>query len=524
MAHRPGFLIPNSNDPIVSYRQAEPDAGDFSVLGNDRYGVFYGCLLAVNTLSLALTGGPHIVMSNGTILVIESAAEITLNTGSSTDRFDLVGWDTTSSALTVVPGAPVDDPTFPDLPADFVLFAAAFVPAGASSITASNVIDKRVLLLNGARGAAAADAMFLQNRIPGVGVGFQALGDGSMSWSDGIVSLALTDDQLTVSGRALRALNGLNVTGAVTVTGPATVSGVLTASNYKRGAGDPNGLSISGEYGDEFSNTLTGQKYIWRGEEVGWAEIYADEYPPGTIISSLLTGTAAATHMVGWIPLLGGTFSDAEMGRIPDLGEPFSAWDNGNGTWTVPNLTSKFLGGGTPGDLGGANQVVLSVAQLPSHQHFGGAGATGSGGGHGHTIAVSGGGDHVHTVGSGSHSHTVSDPGHFHNGNHGDNVPTNFIVAEWGGVNKIDGPFHDTSHTWSVGPAIKTTINTTGVTIPASGAHSHTVAQAGSHTHTATVTSAGAHTHTFPTETAVGQGNPVSTVPAHLGVTYYVKV
>lgn len=524
MTHRPGFLIPNSNDPIVSYRQAEPDAGDFSVLGNDRYGVFYGCLLAVNTLSLAMTGGPHVIMSNGVVQVIEASGEVTLNTGSSTDRFDLVGWDTLSSSLTVVPGAPVDDPTFPAIPDGFVIFAAVFVPAGASSITSINVVDKRVLLLNGARGSAASDEVFLQNRYAGGGVGFQALGDGSMSWADGAVSLALTGDQLTVSGRALRALNGLNVTGSVVVNGSASLTGTLTASNYKRGNGDPNGLSISGTYGDEYNNLLTGQKYIWRGDEVGWAEIYADEYPPGTVIASLLSGSAAATHMVGWIPLLGGTFSDAEMGRIPSLGDPFSAWDNDNGTWTVPNLTGRFLAGGAVGTLGGNSQVVLSTAQLPSHRHFSGAGATGASGGHNHTISVSAGGDHAHTVGSGSHTHTLADPGHSHSGNHGDNVPTNIIVAEWGGVNKIDGPFHDTSHTWSVGPSLITTVEKTGVTVQQSGAHTHTISSAPTHTHTATVTSEGTHSHTFPAETAVGQGNPVPIVPSNIGVTYYVKV
>ena len=526
MAHRPGFLIPNASDPIVSYRQAEPDAGDFSILGNDRYGVFYGCTLIPSGLSVALGAGPHIILADGSVTQIPNSGSVTLNTGSTTDRFDLVGWDTVSGGLSVIPGTPVDDPTFAEIPANFVVFAAVLVVAGASSVLPANVIDKRRMLLQGARGAAGADQTFLKNLLPDGGVGFHATGSGALSWSDGAVTLSYAEDEeLTVTGKRFHAAAGLTVTGSIEVDGAITATGVFQASNYKRGAGDPNGLSVPGAYGDEYSNTLTGQKYIWRGVSIGWAEIYADEYPPGSVVASLLSGSDAATHMVGWLPLTGLTFNDAQVGRLGTLGAPFTSWNNGDGTWTLPNLSGRtLLGGSIVGQLGGANSVTLFPNNLPPHQHFGGAGTTGDGGGHTHTGTTGVAGDHTHSVSGGAHPHPVDDPGHSHSGNHGNNVPTNFIVAEWGGTNKLDGPFHDASHTWSVGPAIITTIEKTNIVIPTSGTHSHAVSTQGGHTHSVSLTAVAPHAHPFPVESPVGESRPLNTTPAHIAVTYYVKI
>lgn len=528
MAHRAGFIIPNaSSDTIVSYRQAEPDAGDFSILGNDRYGVFYGCTLISTGLSVALDTGPHIIMSDGVIKVLPgSPGSVSLNTGSTTDRFDLVGWDTVANALAVLTGTPVDDPTFPDIPDGFVPFAAIIVVAGANSITSTNIIDKRRLLLHGARGAAGADETFLRNQIPGGGIGFQATGSGALSWEDSSVSLSYDSNEevLEVTGKRFRAANGLSVTGTVSVTGDAAVSGIFTASNFKRGAGDPTGLGIVGEYGDEFSNTLTGQKYIWRGVSIGWAEIYADEYPPGSVIASLLSGPDASAHMVGWLPLTGLTYNEADMGRIPDLDAPFSSWDNGDGTWTVPNLTGRTLIGGTPGVPLGNSSVTLTEANLPAHKHFNGAGTTGSAGSHTHTGSASLDGSHTHSVSGGTHAHPVTDPGHYHTGNHGNNTQTNFIVAEWNGTNKLDGLFNDASHTWSVGPSLVTSVQQANVSIPSSGAHAHSVSAVASHSHTLSLAQAAGHSHPFPVESPVGEGKAVNITPLSLGVTYYVKI
>jgi microcystin-dependent protein len=528
MAHRAGFRIPNaSSDQIVNFRQAEPDAGDFSILGNDRYGVFYGCGVSTSGtggFTVSLEAGPHIILVDGVVQQIPSSASVSLSTGATTDRFDLVGWDAQANALAAISGIPVDDPTFPDIPNSFVVFAAVLVPAGASNITPYNLTDKRRMLLHGARGAAAAGDTFLRNLLPDGGVGFQATGSGAISWANSAVTLQYDGTDLVISGKKLAANNGLSVTGAVTVQGAVTATGDFAADNFKRGAGNPTGLGVTGKYGDEFSNTLTGQKYIWRGPSVGWAEIYADEYPPGTVIASLLTGADASTHMVGWLPLTGQTYPESAVGRLADLAAPFSSWDNNNGTWTLPNLQGRTLLGGTPGTLAGSNSVVLTEANLPAHRHFNNVGVTATAGEHSHSGSANSAGQHSHNVTAGQHSHPVNDPGHAHRGQHGLNVPTNFIVTMWGGESTLDGIVTDSSHTWRVGAMPFTTIDKTDITIPSSGAHTHAVTLTGSHTHTVSISSAGGHTHSLPPESAVGESRSVNTTPSHLAVTYYVKI
>jgi hypothetical protein len=533
MAHRPGFVIPNASDGLVSFRQAEVDAGDTSILGNERYGVLYGCELNVTSLSLALGSGPHVIVADGQVYRIDAAGEqVTLNTGSSTDRFDLVGWDLDAPGLIVVAGTPTGDPKFPFIPDRFVPFAAVYVAAGATSITSGNVIDKRRLILNGARGAVDATEVFLKNINSATGsTRYEVLGNGSTRWDNNAVSLGYVDGSLTVQGSPLSALSGLSVTGELSVTGTVAATGNLTAKNFKRGSGDPTGAGVLGIPGDEYSRTDTGQKYIYRSGGIGWAEIYADEYPPGTIISSLLTGTDAETHMAGWLPLLGGTFTAAQMGRLADMGAPFSTWKNETPpgeleTWTVPNLTDKGLLGGTPGAIGGSNNVTLTEANLPSHKHFSGTTTT-SAGGHDHSGVTTTGnaGSHNHVVSEGAHSHAVNDPGHLHYGNHGVNSRTNFVVWFWGGKSKLDSAAGaDASHTQSVEGVPWTSWEQTGITIPSGGAHTHRVSSAGDHNHSVNIGAVSGHTHSLPTESAVGSGAEVNITPAHLRVTYYVKV
>lgn len=530
MAHRSGFLIPNASDAgIVGFRQAEPDAGDFSLLGNDRYGVLHGCSLSVNTLQVALTGGPHVVVADGEVSLIEGSHSVTLNPGSATDRFDLVGWSATDSALVVVPGTASDDPKFPELPEGFVLFGAVYIPAGVTSITTANVTDKRRLLTHGARGSAEAAGTFLKNVYADSGVtGVEMLGDGTLRWSDNAVRLAYTSGKLTVTGKVLRAASGLEVAGSLDIEDDLTAGGNISSSNFKRGSGDPTGNGVPGVPGDEYSRTDTGQKYIYRSGGIGWAEIYADEYPPGTLIASLLTGSDATTHMAGWLPLSGQTVPESQVGRLADLGEPFSNWNNGDGTWTLPDMTNRTIfGGGPVGALNKTNTVTLNQSNLPPHKHFANGASVGAGGSHdiAGSIQTSTAGAHRHVVDGGQHGHSINDPGHMHYGNHGMNARTNFCVAYWGGKNKVDGPFHDSSHTWSVDFVPWTSLETTGITVsPSSSSHSHTVSEAGGHSHTVQIGSIPAHSHPMPTESSVGASTPIDIRPAHMLVTFYVKI
>jgi hypothetical protein len=68
-----------------------------------------------------------------------------LSTADGTDpRVDLVTVDTVPN-VSVVEGTPAADPVAPDIPDGEVLIAAVFVPAGAGSISASDIHDYRVI-------------------------------------------------------------------------------------------------------------------------------------------------------------------------------------------------------------------------------------------------------------------------------------------------------------------------------------------------------------------------------------------
>jgi hypothetical protein len=155
---------------------------------------------------------------------------------------------------------------------------------------------------------------------------------------------------------------------------------------------------------------------------------------------------------------------------------------------------------------------------------------SGDGGGHGHTVNSGngvGGGDHVsaHSIApnEGLHGHPVTDPGHRHNGVDS-TLGSAFIYTAWGGRNKLDGPFNDSSHTYSVEPAEFTKSAATGVTISnTTGGHSHRITGAGEHTHSVVVDAVGTHSHSLPADTVVGGTTPVDFSPLHMAVYFYVK-
>lgn len=529
MAHRQGFVVPNAGDAIVGFRQAEPDAGDFSILGNGNYGVLAGCGCSVNVLTISISAGPNILVHDGVVVNLGTGLSVSVQPGAATDRFDLVGWD--GDVFELLIGTPSDDAQFPEIPDGWTPLWAVYVPAGASSLTNANLTDKRRWFGHGARGAVGTDATFLLNQIDGA-TAFEVSGGGELKWNQNSVSLRYEEDpdRIVVDGGRTVFTGGFDALTDSTVVGDLDISGLLTASNHKRGAVDPSGASVPGVPGDQYSRTDTGQLYTYRTGGVGWAEVYADEYPPGTLVSSLLSGGDVTTHMVGWLPLDGTVYdaADSRLGRIPTLSS-FNSWRSpkvgGGFQYTLPNMGGRFtMGATTPRQFGGSATKTLSTANLPSHSHFGGASTVSAGGGHTHAVTVEQGGSHQHSISGGSHSHSVNDPGHAHRANHGVNVPTNFIVTMWGGNNKLDGPIHDKSHTWTVDVMPWTTLDFSNITIPVSGAHSHVLTAHAGHSHNANASSHAGHTHPFPPEASVGQSQPFDVTPAHLTVVYYVKV
>lgn len=76
---------------------------------------------------------------------------------------------------------------------------------------------------------------------------------------------------------------------------------------------------------------------------------------------------------------------------------------------TTPDLRNLFLVGAgddySVDDTGGANEVTLSIAEMPAHNH------TVTDPGHTHTVTDPG---HLHATTQTAHSHGVTDPGHNH--------------------------------------------------------------------------------------------------------------
>ena len=539
--HRSGYIIPNASDDGINSLQAEPDAGDFSILGNNTFGVLSGgvCSAGGSGTTISITAGAFLIDGE---IITSTSGSVLLSVGASSPRFDLVGYDTETSRFAHIAGEPDSEPKFAFIPDTFVVLAAVFIDSLDQTISATDVVDKRHLLLSGARGAVSGVSTFISNSDPETGSTlFKVTGAGTISWgSSGSPSISkdVAGTGVAVSGK-LTAGTGIDVTGNAAVSGNLTVTGVATSSNFKRGDAHPGAEPVvAGNPGDIYSRT-NGQQFTRLAPPVGgtWAEIYADEYPPGTVLSSLLEGDAVTTFMgAGWLKF-GNSYASADVGRLASMGSNFAGWYNsGSGRWTLPDLNNTFLAGSSLNDINGVpavvgdNAVTISTAQLPSHKHFdgslvGGQLRTSATGNHIHNVSSANAGSHSHNVTDGRHGHPITDPEHAHSANHGNNVPANFVATLWGGGSKLDGPFHDKSHTWTVEAALYTTTNKTGITIPEGhGDHVHTVGTVNGHTHDISVSGAGDHFHTMPNEAGAGSGSPVDVTPKHLKVHYYLKV
>lgn len=131
-------------------------------------------------------------------------------------------------------------------------------------------------------------------------------------------------------------------------------------------------------------------------------------------------------------------------GTSSDIPSGWTLCDGNNG---APNLTDRFIVGAgnnySPGDFGGANNVVLTENQLPSHNHYFSAG-TNTTGSHSHSYIKPYGNDgdsdfqdihpekstSANTGSSGNHSHSVS--GNTNNAGSGDsheNRPPYFALC-----------------------------------------------------------------------------------------------
>jgi microcystin-dependent protein len=558
MPHRPGFLIPNSGDVAAGMnRQAEPDAGDFSVLGTNDYGILTGFDFTIvgGSLRVNTVSGVNVALIDGEIYRMNNSQggpanlSVALARGTAgLDRFDLVVFDRVAG-LTVLSGTPDDAaPVFPFLPATCVPIASVWVPSSVTdpiSLSASYVVDKRRWLLNGARGTQPADGIFLDNRIDGEDVSsFRVFGDGTTKFGKNITfkpQYPTDGPKLVVDGGDMVEFQTtVSITESLTVTKKVTAGEEVRGSNilvdYLDVGAPPD---TEGSTGSIFQETRTGRLYIKQPESEAhpnghWAEVMADEYPPGTIISTLLSGPAALLHLpdTSWL-LCDGRQINADS--APRLRDAFPQWVNA-GILTLPDLRDTFLGssfghGEQLGKSYGKNVNKLTAAQLAPHTHLSsGSTLPAPSHSHGTNLDTYPAGGHTHSItGAGIHQHYIPDPTHVHIGaDHGSltglGTFTYFIEQRWGGRYVLDLHPAGAGHGTVVDITDRTMPAKTGITNTANdGDHGHSASGVADHRHTLNLAPDGGHSHVLPAENTVGTSVDIENRPKFTVVNWYIK-
>jgi uncharacterized cupin superfamily protein len=126
--------------------QARVQSGDFQILADGAAGV--GVLTGA---AVSPQGSPNmtVAVASGTVRiggssVSVSSGNVTITANSSgSPRLDLICVDG-SGTKTAQAGTAAATPRYPAIPGSSVVLAAVLVPTGASSITANNIVDKRV--------------------------------------------------------------------------------------------------------------------------------------------------------------------------------------------------------------------------------------------------------------------------------------------------------------------------------------------------------------------------------------------
>lgn len=143
--------MPIPNSAAATYpAQAEPDALDFDIIqaATNGTGVMSGCACTPassgSTLGVAVASGTVVVA--GTVVAVTGATVTPGAASGSNPRFDLVV-SNSSGTLSVIAGTAAATPVFPAAaPATYAVLASVYIPTSATSITASNIVDKRQML------------------------------------------------------------------------------------------------------------------------------------------------------------------------------------------------------------------------------------------------------------------------------------------------------------------------------------------------------------------------------------------
>lgn len=149
------FTIPNSGDAAIQdSKQAQVDAQDLTylILALNGTGVVSGCAVTAQgspDMTVAVAAG--VIQSDGVEAAV-TAGNATIGTADSTNpRFDIVV-STSSGTKAVRAGTAAATPLFPALTAGDVPLAAVYVPASDTTISSTQIVDKRVIVGMGAWG------------------------------------------------------------------------------------------------------------------------------------------------------------------------------------------------------------------------------------------------------------------------------------------------------------------------------------------------------------------------------------
>lgn len=147
----PGYTIPNlpASPTAMQTAQSELYSADLDVMNASELGtgVVTGCAVTGNS-NLVPSVAYGVVRSNGQQIVV-AAGTVTITTADATNpRIDLI---VVSSAgtKTVRTGTAAAAPVMASLTAGDVVLAQVYVPATATSLTTSNIVDKRMMLAYG---------------------------------------------------------------------------------------------------------------------------------------------------------------------------------------------------------------------------------------------------------------------------------------------------------------------------------------------------------------------------------------
>lgn len=210
------FITPNATDTTSGNRyaaldQAEPDALDLEILGNDLTGTVTGCVVTSNGSNSTVSVSGGVVVIGGATYTVTANPTLALPAPPADNRFDLVVARKygTYAILTVVSGPnSSDNPVFPrsvnvldsgtaynpnahiDLNNETVL--AALYRQGSQAVTDSHIVDKRVIR--------SVSILLKGSGPPGSGVGVP----GSL-YQDTSVSPLLNSSTTTASGVYVKA-------------------------------------------------------------------------------------------------------------------------------------------------------------------------------------------------------------------------------------------------------------------------------------------------------------------------------